>query len=232
MINLKKREFMLLKDSGMILPREKMLSLGVSSLTTEELLAIILGRGIKGKDVLELSKEVASFLESSSRMPTVKEIGKIKGLGFAKACQIIACLELSGRFLLASNCPSICTPDESIRRFSFMKYEQQEVFAMISLNSANRVLQTHILTRGTVNQTPIHPREAFVKAIEDRAVAVLFAHNHPSSSLTPSSDDIEVTKTLCLAGDLLGITVLDHLVIGASGYKSIRREYPHLFENI
>lgn len=221
---------MLLKDKGEMFPREKIIAYGPASLAKEELLAIILGRGIKGKDVLELSSEVATFLEQSPKVPSVSEVLKIKGLGEAKACQIVACLELSGRFLLASNCPSICTPDESIRRFSFLKYEKQEVFAMISLNSANRVLQTHILTRGTVNQTPIHPREAFVKAIEDRAVSVLFAHNHPSSSLTPSPDDIQVTRTLCRAGEVLGITVLDHLVIGASGYKSIRREFPYLFE--
>jgi len=98
------------------------------------------------------------------------------------------------------------------------------------LNSANKVLKTHVLTRGTATQTPIHPREAFIKAIEDGAVSVLFAHNHPSSSLKPSSEDIQVTTTLCRAGELLGITVLDHLVIGASGYKSIRREYPYIFE--
>ena len=218
-----------LKETG-ILPREKLLQQGASYLNKEELLAIILGRGIRGKDVLELALEVSHFLEKSVRLPTVEEISKIKGLGFAKACQIVACLELSARFLIATNSQAICTPEESVRRFSFMKYEQQEVFAMISLNSANKVLKTHVLTRGTATQTPIHPREAFIKAIEDGAVSVLFAHNHPSSSLKPSSEDIQVTTTLCRAGELLGIIVLDHLVIGASGYKSIRREYPYIFE--
>lgn len=212
------------------LPREKLCKYGPSLLNSEELLAIILGRGVAGKNVFELSSEIAALLSTLPRIPTVQELLEIKGLGVAKASQIVACLELSSRFLLASNCETVKTPEDCIGHLAFIKHEPQEVFVMISLNAANRVINKHEITRGVVDHTPVHPREAFVKAILDRAVSVIFAHNHPSGSLNPSRDDLNVTRTLCSAGSILGIEVVDHIVIGASGWRSIRREHPGIFK--
>lgn len=212
-----------------LLPREKLAKKGASALNVDELLAVVLGRGVSGKSVFELSRELASFLETQPRVPSVDDLCKIKGLGYAKACQVVACLELSSRFLLAKKCESARTPEECMRYFSFMKFELQENFAMISLNSANIVLSTHVLTRGVVDHTLAHPREAFVRAIEDRAVAVIFAHNHPSGALHPSGDDLALTRILCNSGKLLQIKVLDHIIVGASGFFSIRQKYPELF---
>lgn len=221
---------MLTCDANELLPREKMEQQGASALSTSELLAIILGRGVSGKNVFDLSKEIAGYLETLPRIPAVEDLLKIKGLGRAKACQIVACLELSSRFLLAKACESVKTPAECAKFFRFMKFDQQENFAMISLSSANVVLKTHVLTRGVVDHTLAHPREAFSKAIEDRAVAVIFAHNHPSGSLMPSADDLKLTRMLCSAGSLLQIKVLDHIIIGASGFCSIRQKCPEFFE--
>lgn len=215
-----------------LLPREKLLKFGAPELRTEELLMVVLGRGIAGKSVFELSRELSEYLSRLPQMPSVGELCKIKGLGQAKACQVVACLELSSRFLLAKNCGSAKTPEECLRYFAFMKFDQQENLAMITLNSANAVIKTHVLTRGVADHTLAHPREAFVKAIEDRAIGVIFAHNHPSGSLLPSEDDIKLTKVLFNAGTLLQIKVLDHIIIGSSGYCSLRRKYPYLFENV
>lgn len=212
-----------------LLPREKLCKHGPGVLKSEELLAVILGRGVAGKNVFELSKEIAALLTTLPAIPSVRELSAIKGLGMAKAAQVVACLELSSRFLLATNCEVVKTPEDCVKHIAFIKHEPQEVFIMVSLNSANRIINKHELTRGVVDHTPIHPREAFIKAIQDHAVSVIFAHNHPSGSLTPSRDDLSTTKTLCSAGALLGIEVADHLIIGPSGWKSIRRDRPGIF---
>ncbi len=200
-------------------------------MSTEELLALILGRGVVGKSVFELSKELSDYLSKLPKVPTVAEIQKIRGIGQAKASQIVACLELSSRFLLASNCETTKSPEDCVRYFSFLKFEPREHFAMISLNSANIVVGTHLLTSGVADRTLAHPREAFVKAIEDRAVAVIFAHNHPSGSVLPSKEDLKLTQILVAAGNLLQINMLDHIIVGPSGFCSLRRKYPDLFEN-
>lgn len=219
-----------LPESARELPREKLCKYGPDTLNSEELLALILGRGVAGKNVFELSKEIAELLKTLTRIPSVQELARVKGLGMAKAAQVVACLELSSRFLLAANCDTIKTPEDTVKHLSFIKHEQQEVFVMLSLNSANRLINKYELTRGTVDHTPVHPREAFIKAIQDHAVSVIFAHNHPSGSLNPSRDDWLVTKDLCRAGAILGIDVVDHMIIGASGWKSLRRERPGIFK--
>ncbi len=212
------------------LPREKLNRFGSAALSREELLAIILGRGVKGKNVFELAKETVAFLERQPKIPDVEKLLSIRGLGFAKACQIVACLELSGRFLLASDCSVVNTPEDCMRHLGFLKLEKQEVFAVLTLNAGNSILNTHILTRGTVCHAPVHPREAFAKAIEDNAVSVIFVHNHPSGNLVPSLEDIAVTKNLCKVGNIIGIPVRDHLIVSPAGMTSIRRQNSHLFK--
>jgi len=211
-------------------PREKMKIYGTSVLSTKELIALILGKGSKDKNVFFLAEELADYISVQPRVPKLEDLLKIKGLGPVKASQILACLELSGRFLLSGIRQEINSPEQAIQSLSFLKNALQENFVVISLNSANNIIETHILTVGLANQTQVHPREAFTKAIENRAVAVIFAHNHPSGNLTPSSDDLNITRTLCKAGQLLSIPVLDHLIVSASGFLSIKREHPSLFE--
>lgn len=213
-----------------MLPREKMETLGPSALNNEELLAIILGSGCQDCDVFELSRRLAEFLSTESTVPDLQKLRKIRGLGRVKATQVLACLELSGRYILGGSVSSVSSPEDLLPRLSYMKFEEQEHLVLVTLNSSNDVIRVHELTTGLVNQTPVHPREAFVKAIEDRAVSVIFAHNHPSGSTVPSPEDMAITRVLCASGKILQIPVLDHIIIGRKGFTSICRMNSEIFE--
>lgn len=214
-----------------LMPREKLEYSGVGALSNEELLAIILGSGCHDCDVFELSRRLAQFLSTETSVPSLDRLRSIRGLGKVKASQILACLELSGRFILSDKAIPVTTPEDVLSRVAYMKYESQEHLVVVSLNSANYVVRVHELTTGLVNQTPVHPREAFALAIEDRAVSVIFIHNHPSGSLEPSPEDMSITRVLCASGKILQIPVLDHIIIGKSGFTSLCRMYPEIFES-
>jgi DNA repair protein RadC len=213
-----------------LLPRERILAGELAKLSVEELLCVILGRGIAGKSVFVLAKEIAGILEKRSRTPSMEELAQIKGLGPAKSAQILACLELSGRFMLGMQDKAICSPIELMPQLSFLKHSSQESMVLVTLNGGNKVIKVRSITVGTANSTQAHPREAFAPAIEDRAVAVVFAHNHPSGSCEPSIEDLILTQRMCKAGKILGIPVLDHLVISSSGFTSIRSKNAEYFE--
>jgi DNA repair protein RadC len=115
-------------------------------------------------------------------------------------------------------------------RLSYLKYENQEHMVLVTLNSSNVVINIHELTMGIANQTLVHPREAFVHAIADHAVSVIFVHNHPSGNSEPSDEDLGITRVLCSAGKLIQIPVIDHLIISRCGMVSMCRLYPDLFE--
>lgn len=213
-----------------LLPREKMEQYGPSNMSNEELLALILGSGCQNCDVFELSRRISDYLAVETSVPSLANLRKIRGLGKVKAMQILACLELSGRYILSGKAIPVGTPEDLMSRLSYLKYEEQEHLVLVTLNSANYVIRVHELTTGLVNQTPVHPREAFAKAIEDRAVSVIFAHNHPSGSLSPSPEDMAITRTLCLSGRILQIPVLDHIIVGKRGFTSICRSHSDIFE--
>ena len=217
-------------ENKKLLPRERIFAGELAKLSIEELLCVVLGRGGVGKNVFELAKEIAGILEKKSRMPLIEELLQIKGLGLAKSAQILACLELSGRFMLGMQDRAICSPAELMPQLSFLKHSKQENMILITLNGGNRVIKIHSITVGTANSTQAHPREAFAPAIEDRAVAVVFAHNHPSGNHEPSMEDLLLTRKLYEAGKILEIPVLDHLVISSSGFTSIRGRWGEYFE--
>lgn len=218
------------KMSTRYLPREKIEKFGASALTNEDLLALILGSGNQDCNVFELSRRLSDFLSNQTQVPTLAQIREIRGLGRVKAAQVLACLELSGRYILSNKSNPIVSPEDLVSRLSFLKYEEQEHLVVVSLNSVNGVIRVHEITTGLVNKTPVHPREAFAKAIEDRAVSVVFAHNHPSGSVEPSLDDMAITRVLCASGRILQIPVLDHIIVGKGGFTSICRKNPELFE--
>ena len=213
-----------------LLPREKLQMKGANALSNEELIALILGSGTRECGVFELSRHISDYLAASTTLPTMEALRKIRGLGKVKATQILACLELSNRYILSARAVSVLSPEDLLSRLASLKFEEQEHFVVVTLNSANYVINVHEVTSGLVNQTPIAPREAFAKAIEDHAVAVIFAHNHPSGSTEPSSQDYAITRTLCAAGKVLQIPVIDHIIIGKGGFTSICREDPDIFE--
>jgi DNA repair protein RadC len=203
-----------------ILPREKIQRRGATSLSNEELIALILGSGTRESSVFELSRNVSEYLSSVTTIPTVDSLRHIHGLGKVKATQILACLELSSRYILSSRAVSIIAPEDLLSRLAGLKFEQQEHFVVVTLNSANYVINVHDVTSGLVNRAPIAPREAFAKAIEDRAVSVILAHNHPEGAIEPSPSDHEVTRKVKAAGQIVGVPLLDHIIFNRKGYYS------------
>ena len=213
-----------------LLPREKMQQKGVGALNNEELLALVLGSGCSSCDVFQLSRNLSDYLSTVNEFPTINELMKVRGLGRAKASKVLACLELSSRYMLGARAINVITPEDLEPRLSYLKYENQEHMVLVTLNSSNVVINIHELTTGLVNQTLVHPRETFVHAIEDRAVSVILVHNHPSGSSEPSTEDLHLTKMMCSAGKIVQIPVIDHLIISRCGLTSLCRLYPDIFE--
>lgn len=191
--------------------------------TTGMLLATIIGNPVTAFSVEKL-------LSSRSTLPTIEELKRINGIGQSTAEKVLAVCELSARYIVGTEQNTVTDPEDVLPRLAWLKYEQQEHMMAITLDSSNHIIGVHDLTTGLVNQTPVHPREAFRKAILDNAVSVIFAHNHPSGSTEPSAEDMSITRILCASSKILQIPVLDHLIISKSGYTSICRREPDIFE--
>ena len=173
---------------------------------------------------------VEEFLKTSPRIPTAEDLKRIKGVGPATAEKILAVCELSARYIVGTEQVTVTAPEDVIPRLCWLKYEQQEHFMLVTLDSANHIIGVHELTKGLANKTAVHPREAFRAAIADDAVSVMFAHNHPSGNTEPSAEDMSITRVLCAAGRILQIPVLDHLILSKAGFTSICRQAPEIFE--
>ncbi len=197
-------------------PREKLIHLGTKSLSTIELLSILLGKGTRKKNVFNLSKEILKVHDDDLRNITVDSLMKITGIGPAKTCNIIAGFELARRY--NGRKLSVITCAEDVIPLIFhIRDKKQEYFVCITLNGANEVINNRIVTVGLLNSSQIHPREVFADAISDRAASVILIHNHPSGNLEPSEDDGRITKQMREAGRILGIAVLDHIIITEDG---------------
>jgi len=211
-------------------PREKLVAKGVESLKNEELLAILLGSGIQGKDVRKLAKEIVAMLDKdfdhfgklSDRL-TLEKLCDIHGLGIAKASQILASIELSKRYLIRSNKRITDAKDvyEELKSFST---KSQEHFLTITLDGASHIINTRTVFIGTLNQSLVHPREVFADAIADRAAGIIIAHNHPSGTLEASRADVQITQRLKEVSKLVGIELLDHVILSKHGYYSFSDE--------
>jgi len=204
-------------------PREKLAAKGPEALSDSELIAILLGSGVKGKDVFQVARAILRKLDSKKEKVDVKTLVSIEGVGFAKACQIIASFELARRRLLKESIV-IQKARDVLPLISYIAHKKQEYFLCISLNGANEVIGNRIVTVGLLNANQVHPREVFVDAISDRAASVILAHNHPSGVLKPSPNDITTTKQLVEAGKILGISVLDHIIITKKGHLSFKEK--------
>ena len=202
-------------------PREKLAAKGPEALSDSELLAILLGRGVKGKDVFQVARAVLRKLDKDKEEIGVKALVSIEGVGFAKACQIVASFELARRRLLKESIV-IQKAEDVLPLISYIADKKQEYFLCISLNGANEVIGNRVVTVGLLNANQVHPREVFVDAITDRAASIILAHNHPSGVIKPSPDDIATTKQLVDAGKILGISVLDHIIITKKGHLSFK----------
>ena len=204
-------------------PREKLLKKGAASLRDYELMAVMLGSGVPGKDVLKLSKEIVSRFESAFDTLDLNALVSIHGMGEAKAAQILASVELCRRHLLHRNVKIASAADVSdlLREYAAKK---QEYFIVLTLDGASHLIEQRVVSIGTLNQSLVHPREVFADAVTDRAAGVIVAHNHPGGQLAPSREDIGVTQRLKEAGKLLGIELLDHVILTREGFLSLREE--------
>jgi DNA repair protein RadC len=200
-------------------PREKLLAKGAAALADRELIAILLGKGSRRHDVLTLAEKLIPIIDAKGTALTVEDLAKLDGVGKAKAAAILAAVEFTRRRVkpagIKINQPSDIVPH--IRHYADRK---QEHFICASVNGANEVVSIRVVTIGLVDRSHVHPREVFADPIIDRASSVIIAHNHPVGDITPSREDIETTKRLRRAGEIMGITVLDHIVFNTGHHFS------------
>lgn len=207
-------------------PRERLLSAGASSLNTYELLAILLRVGTKNESVIEVSKRLINNLNELSelRNQTVDEITQIKGIGKTKAITILAALELGKRVLENRQEKIQLSSPKNV--FDLLHYElkdlKQEVLIALYLDLKTNLIAKKEVFRGSLNQSLVHPREIFKYAVKYSAYQIILVHNHPSGDPYPSKQDIELTKAIEKAGKMMQIYLLDHIVIGAKNYLSIK----------
>jgi DNA repair protein RadC len=215
-----------MKDVPMLdRPREKIARKGVASLTDQELIESILGRGTQGKDVREMAKEICRIRNDCKGTIKYEDLISVMGIGPSKAAQLMACFELGRRYSAATDGPiKVTKPQDclTLPLIAEMRDKRQEHFICITLNGAGEVLDSRIITVGLLNHSLVHPREVFADAITDRAASVICVHNHPSGSLEPSPQDIAITTQLKEAGLLLGIQLIDHIIVTKTGYLSMK----------
>jgi len=204
-------------------PREKLIAKGPAALSDVELLAVLLGSGVKGVGVLDLSAKILRKLEGRLDRIDVLTLQSIAGVGQAKACQLAAAFELARRHLTSEK-TVIREAKDVLPYVQGIRGKKQEHFVCVSLNGANEVIECRVVTVGLVNTNQVHPREVFADPITDRAASVVVAHNHPSGVLKASPEDIALTTRMVKAGELLGIHVLDHLIVTQKGYLSLKDE--------
>ncbi len=209
-------------------PREKLIKYGPKTLTNSELLAIIISTGSKKENVLTLSTKL--FRKYSLKSLSRLKIGSLKkqlGIGDVKACQITACFELGRRLASFKDMkkPQIANAKDVAKLFiPEMGTLEKEHFKGIYLDSKKRIIKQETIFIGSLNESVVHPREIFKIAIEESSAAIILLHNHPSGDPNPSNFDIEMTKELIQAGELLGIEILDHIIIGGEKYVSLREK--------
>ncbi len=201
-------------------PREKLLEKGVSALTNAELLQVIIGSGVQGADVVKISHELLKQLELCNGSLSLEDVTKIKCISTATATKLLASLEVASRFVKSGI--KINTIDNAAGILTDIRTKKQEHFVLLTLDGADRLINRHVISIGTVNASLIHPRDVFSQAIADNAASIIVAHNHPGGSLTPTSADIEVTVRLEKAGKLIGIALRSHLIITIGGAAAVQ----------
>jgi DNA repair protein RadC len=207
-------------------PREKLERLGPTGLGDNELMAVVLGGGVRGHSALDLANrliEHAGGLHGFTRL-SVGALCHVAGIGRARAAQVIAAIELGRRTLVRdmSERPRLLTPRQ-VAEYLLPEYGSNAVeqFGILMLDSKNRVLRIKLLSIGSLNSTVVHPREVFREAAAAAAAAIILFHNHPSGDPSPSRDDFQLTDRMLVAGEIMGIDVLDHLILADQTYYSM-----------
>ncbi len=212
-------------------PYEKCERLGAANLSDRELLAALLRTGSRGENALELAGRLLYHAGEDGLLGlhhfSAERLRGIKGIGRVKAIQLVCILELAKRLAKASACEMLqFTCPSSIAKYYMedMRHERQEIMKLLMLNSKSRLIGESDISKGTVNASLITPREIFIEALQKNAVSIIILHNHPSGDPSPSREDMIITERIRQAGELIGIELLDHIVIGNNCYISFSEQ--------
>lgn len=207
-------------------PREKMVEYGVGALTTPELIALILGSGTKTENVLHLSQRLTrnycSLKDFSSA--SFQNLTKINGIGPIKASQILATFEIGKRVHQPSTQKMILTPEDVYAETIHLANAHREKLFCLYLDARHQLLKKQLICMGSLNQMVIEPRDVFADALKIPCLGIILVHNHPSGNPEPSEDDLNFTKKIQKAGELLGIQLIDHLIIAQNQYLSLSQK--------
>jgi DNA repair protein RadC len=210
-------------------PRERLLQHGPQPLTEAELLGILIGKGTRKKTAIDLARELLDQYESLqklfSRSPS--ELMRVKGIGSAKAATLSAAFELVRRIQSQKNITKASfrrSSDVANHYLPLMRDLRKEVFKVLLINRANRLIKEVTISEGTLEASLVHPRDVFREALLEPAAGVILIHNHPSGNPSPSEEDLRITKQLAEAGRLLGIKVYDHIILAGESYRSLADE--------
>ena len=212
-------------------PYEKCEQFGASHLTDTELLAVLLRTGSHGENALDLSRRILYYAGEDGLLGihrfSKERLKKIRGIGRVKSIQILCISELAKRLAKAEACEMLqFTCPSSIARYYMeqLRHEEQELLYCMMLDGHNHLTGEQLLSRGTANATLITPREVFVEAVKFRAVNLILVHNHPGGDPSPSEADLDVTRRIYETGEMIGIHLLDHIIIGDQKYISFREK--------
>lgn len=209
-------------------PRERLRAGGAQTLSLSELIALVLRTGAPGASACDLASRLLERFRSLDGIAGAgdAELARVPGLGPAKIAALRAALELGARYAATPLRPGerLAGPEQVFAHFSARTRQlRQEVFSALLLDARQRLIREVEVSRGSLNQSLVHPREVFAPALRESAAAILVVHNHPSGDPRPSREDHEVTRRLRRAGEILGVPLLDHVVLGAEGYTSFAR---------
>ncbi len=207
-------------------PREKLLDGGPAGLTAAELLAVVLRTGSEGESVLDQARAILEAAGGSLRglaRLSLAELCRVHGVGPAKAAQLLAVVELAKRFGEEEFAPGVAfsgSRDVYAHFRERLAHERHECFYTVLLDNKHRKIRDVCVSQGSLTASIVHPREVFLPVIRESAAAVILVHNHPSGDPTPSAEDLDITRRLREVGELMGVRILDHIVIGRGRYVS------------